>query len=215
MANPKILIGAVALALLGTGSSFACDPEDEQDGVETSDRSAEAEVEMVVKWPSTDIVIPNTEIVIPSDPHKVDPTIRPVRAVLLAVNSVEVHHVQLGWIDIGAHGDVDLMAPAESIPRLLGHRRLVDGRYDDIRLNFDYSAIQIGRMWRRLRVPSGEQSGFKIHTSFCLEDGVTTTIQLEWDIAELLHYNDTKGWWMEPAVTVPTPPTCATDKRTP
>lgn len=195
MLGNKYTLGAIGLALLGAGAYVACDPDQEDIA---SDRTAEVEI----------VIHPGRE---PDD----DFAQRRLTAVLLGVDSMEVHHLEEGWVDLGAKGLVNLLAPEESIPRMLGTRRLPDGLYDELRLRFDFAAVEVGGVWFRVTIPSGEQTGFKVHTNFCLVEGETTSLDLDWNVARSVHHNDEKGWWVDPSIEIHSPPTCTEDLRTP
>ena len=73
------------------------------------------------------------------------------------------------------------------------------------------SVVRVDNQWHWLDIPSGDESGLKIHTQFCLADDVTTNLQLEWNLEDALQHNDQRGYWLTPSIDVFSPPTCVDD----
>jgi hypothetical protein len=74
----------------------------------------------------------------------------------------------------------------------------------------------VGDRWFPLDIPSGDESGLKIHTSFCLESsGDIASLELAWDASDGLHYSERRGYWLTPSITVWSAPTCAEDVTAP
>jgi len=195
MLGNKITMGAIAMVLLGVGTYFACDT---QDGA-SADRTNELEV----------LIRPQIDIPLRDNPDRRPSTI------LLALDELGVHHKESGWMELDVRATIDLLAPEDAIPALLGMVPLPDGQYDQLRFHVEFSAVEIDRQWYPLAIPSQDSSGLKFHTEFCLYDGETLSLEMDFDIDESLHYNESRGYWLEPSITVQSPPTCVEDMRNP
>ena len=75
--------------------------------------------------------------------------------------------------------------------------------------------VQVDHKWYEVEVPSGEQSGLKIHTTFCIVDGDAENLGIEFDVGESLHWSQQRGWWLTPSMNVFSPPSCTDDLATP
>lgn len=193
--STKILLGATAILALGIGSYLACDSEE---------GAGEAASELKVS------VYPKIEL-----PLRDNPETFPSQ-VLIAVGGVSAHHTQLGWIDdVWQTTAFDLFAPEQAIPTILGASPMPEGRYDQLRFNVVYAGVEIDGKWLPLEIPSGDTSGLKVHTSFCLIDGETHSLELNWkvEVEDALHYNEEQGWMLRPSLEVSNAPTCADDMK--
>lgn len=188
--SKKIILGATTALAIGIGGYMACDAEEPD-----TDRSSSLEV----------IFQPERELYLRDNPSQ-----RPT-TILLAVDGMHIHSVDEGWIDTNVSAVVDLLAPDEAIPSMLAHAPLPEGVFDQIRLDVKFAGVEVDRRWYPLEIPSVEESGLKIHTRFCLVDGETVSLELEWDIDEALHWNEQRGYWLTPSLDVHSPPTCAED----
>jgi hypothetical protein len=193
--SKNIMLGATAILALGIGGYLACDAEDV--GIEHTS-------ELVVS------VRPTHQF-----PLRDNPSMRPT-SILVVVRGMSAHHVQKGWFeDAWRTVPLDLLAPEQTIPTILGAARMPDGMYDQLRFDVVYAGVLVDRTWHPLEIPSVEQSGLKVHTNFCLLDGETSSLELDWNADEALHYNEQRGYWLEPSLETFSPPTCADDLRTP
>lgn len=194
--SKKIMVGAAAVLACGIGGYVACDME--TDRVEDQGTSEL----MVVIQPKVDF------------PLRDNPASKP-STILLVVGGVYAHHVELGWVDIWATAAFDLLAPEEAIPMILGAARMPEGMYDQLRFDVVYAGVELDRKWYPLEIPSGDQSGLKVHTGFCLVEGEASSLELDWNVDESLHYSEERGYWLTPSIETFSPPTCADDLRTP
>jgi hypothetical protein len=192
--SKKIVLGAVAVLACGLGGYLACDAED----VESEGTS---ELSLVIQ--------PNVEF-----PLRDNPAAKP-STILVVVGGVHAHHVERGWVDLWATAAFDLLAPEEAIPTILEAARAPEGMYDQLRFDIVYAGVQVDRRWYPLEIPSGDRSGLKVHTRFCLVDGEATSLELDWNVDESLHYSEERGYWLDPSLETFSPPTCADDLRTP
>jgi hypothetical protein len=192
--SKTIMLGAGALLACGIAGYVACDTEDAAGG-----RSSGLELHI---QPEVDF------------PLRDNPSSRPT-AILIAVGGVSAHHVQEGWVDIWATASIDLLAPEQAIPTILNAARMPEGRYDELRFDVVYAGVRVDRKWYPLEIPSGDESGFKVHTGFCMVEGDATSVELDWNVDESLHYNEERGYWLTPSIETFSPPTCADDLRTP
>jgi len=53
-----------------------------------------------------------------------------------------------------------------------------------------------------LMIPSGTQSGIKLNHGFELTEGTLTSITLDFDAGESVHYTPGNGWMMRPVIDV-------------
>lgn len=191
----KIIVGAAAAFVLGVGGYLACDVDEPIEGDGTS--------ELLV------VIRPQAEF-----PLRDNPSTQP-STVLVVIGGLHAHHVEDGWVDLHTTGTFDLLAPQDRIPGLLSTAGLPEGMFDQLRFDVVYSAVEVDRRWYPLEIPSEDQSGLKVHTGFCLVDGETSSLELDWDVDESLHYSDQRGYWLTPSLETFSPPTCADDLRTP
>jgi hypothetical protein len=194
--SKKIMLGAAAVVACTVAGYIACDAED---GVGVDEGTSELTV----------LVKPRVEF-----PLRDNPATKPSQ-ILLVVGGVSAHHVEHGWLDIWATATIDLLAPEEAIPMILDAARMPMGMYDELRFDVVYAGVEIDRKWYPLEIPSEDKSGLKVHTGFCLVDGEAASLELDWNVDEALHYNEKRGYWLEPSLESFSPPTCADDLRTP
>jgi hypothetical protein len=144
-------------------------------------------------------------------PMRANPSQRP-EEVLIAFTGVRLHHLEHGWIDVRGTGVIDLMTP-RSMPWEMLSAQVPDGMYDEIRLEIRFAAVKVDGRWLDLEVPSGKQTGFKIHTNFCLVEHEYANLNLRWNVEESIHYNEARGYWLTPSIHVASPPSCTDDIR--
>lgn len=190
----KIILGAVAIFACGTAGYLACSSDDADSG-----RTSELQLS----------IQPEVEF-----PLRDNPSSRP-SSILIAVSGVSAHHLEQGWVDIWATASIDLLAPEQAIPTILNAARMPEGVYDQLRFDVVYAGVRIDRKWYPLEIPSGDESGFKVSTRFCMVEGEATSVELDWDVDDSLHYSEERGYWLTPAIETFSPPTCADDLRTP
>lgn len=195
--SKKVIMGATAILALGIGSYLACDAE--ESGLEDAEASA---LEISV-YPKVTV------------PLRDNPDARPTQ-ILIAVGGVSAHHVEHGWLDdVWATTAFDLLAPEQMMPTILGAAPLPEGRFDQLRFDVVYAGVERDHRWYPLQIPSEDESGLKVHLSFCLIDGETHSLELDWNVEEALHYSEQRGYWLEPSLDVSHAPTCADDMRAP
>lgn len=193
--SKSIMLGATAVLALGIGGYLACDTEDVE-----SEHTSEL---LVTIRPTHDF------------PLRDNPSEKP-STILVVVGGVSAHHVEKGWMDnVWATAAIDLLAPEQSIPTILGAARMPEGMYDQLRFDVVYAGVEVDRTWYPLEIPSSDKSGLKVHTGFCLVDGETSSLELDWNVDESLHWSEERGYWMDPSLQSFSPPTCADDLRTP
>jgi len=139
-----------------------------------------------------------------------------LNGILIAFDTISVHHTERGWFERSTSaGLMDLMNP-RILPVMLSSWRLPLGSYDEIRFHVYRAGVIVGDMYLPLEIPSGDTSGLKIHTSFCLAGrGDLESLELAWDAVENLHYDEQRGYWLSPSITVWSAPTCTDDMTTP
>jgi len=132
-------------------------------------------------------------------PLRDDPAAKP-SAILVVVSGVSAHHVERGWIDdVWATTAFDLLAPEDVMPTILGAARVAEGRYDQLRFDVVHAGVELDRRWYPLEIPSEDESGLEVPTGFCLVDGETASLELDWNVDEALHWSERRGYWLEPS----------------
>jgi hypothetical protein len=132
-----------------------------------------------------------------------------IDAVRLMVAEVRLHHRGEGWISLeSTAGTYDLL-DLEGLEQRIAEAQVPAGEYTQIRLVITDAEIVVDGDVHELEIPSGEQSGFKIHVSFCLDEDEDNVLTLEWDVAAGLHHNAKKGYWLTPSVHIADAPSCA------
>ena len=194
--SKKAILGATAVLAIGVGGYLACDSEE---GVEYDEASAlQVSVSPKITLPLRD-----------------NPDMRPTQ-ILIAVGGVSARHVQHGWLDdVWATAAFDLLAPEQMMPTILGTAPLPEGRYDQLRFNVVYAGVERDHRWYPLEIPSVDESGLKVNMSFCLIDGETHSLDLDWNAEDNLHYSEERGYWLTPVLDVSHAPTCADDMKAP
>jgi hypothetical protein len=108
-----------------------------------------------------------------------------------------------GWLSLAEQeATFDLLTLQDGITEELGVAQLPEGDYGQIRLKLvDASVVVDGEVFA-LTVPSGAQSGIKLNHGFTLEAGMQTTITLDFDAGESVHYAPGNGWMMQPVIDI-------------
>jgi hypothetical protein len=195
MSGRKVMFAAAVALIAAAGSYIACDTQtdDPRDGAGT----LILEMESMSDFPLRDL-----------------PSQRPT-ALLVDFARTSVHHTSEGWIDLGAGGIFDLLHPDPYLQRIIGTNELPDGVYDEIRFEVRIALVRVDGKWYEVEVPSGSQSGIKIHTMFCMVEGDPENLRIEFDVDDSLHYSEQRGYWMTPSMDVHSMPSCTDDLATP
>jgi hypothetical protein len=189
------MLAAAAAVIAGAGGYLACAAQSD----EPDDPSGQLSVDVhsAFDLPLRDI-----------------PSQRPT-ALIVDFAGIDVHHRTEGWIELGGGGIFNLLDPNPNLQRIFGTTRLPDGMYDEIRFQIRVALVQVDRKWYEVEVPSGEESGLKIHTTFCMVAGDPENLHIEVDVDESLHYNEQRGYWLTPSISVVSTPSCTDDLATP
>lgn len=113
--------------------------------------------------------------------------------VILDIQSVQVHHAEddtsEGWVEISsAPTTVNLLSLINGVTALLGEAELPVGEYDQTRLILgDENRVIVDGVAEELFVPSGQQSGFKIHHRIVVEEEQTYRAIVDLDAARSVH----------------------------
>lgn len=110
------------------------------------------------------------------------------KEVNIFVERVEVNNTESngGWIEVATpEVSVDLLELTNGNMQLLGSEDLEPGTYEQIRLilNNEKNNLVVGDQVHDLFVPSGEQTGVKINVNAEIEEGITYSLLLDFDVA--------------------------------
>jgi hypothetical protein len=97
---------------------------------------------------------------------------------------------------------LDLLTLQGGITEAIGIGSLPAGDYGQIRLMLVDAAIVVSGSRFELVVPSGSESGLKIGSGFSLHEGTATTITLDFDAGQSVHYTQGRGYMMAPVIHV-------------
>jgi hypothetical protein len=140
-----------------------------------------------------------------------DPGGSDIKALLVDVTAAEVHHATEGWQTIfEGTASFDLL-DMTSLPYNLSTTRLPEGHYDEFRLTVAGAQAIIIDVSYPVEIPSGDTSGLKFKTNFCVERGTIEHLNLEWTVDDYFHHSDERGYWLEPSIKIISPPTCTDD----
>jgi hypothetical protein len=128
-----------------------------------------------------------------------------VDAVLVKVVKVRAHGAAVGWVEVSdVPVEVDLLnLPAESVA--LGLSNLPAGKVTQLRLLVDEvgNRVATGGVEVPLVVPSGMESGIKIHGPWNVSSCEETVVALEFDGAKSVWYHPTgqgSPWILRPVI---------------
>ena len=190
MTQPRLTLPALSLVLAAVAPALACDNE----SLVTTRAYALTESEL---------------------PYRIaDAPDGDIDGLRFEVESVQVHHLDDGWIELR---DPELRTvDVTQMPLELGFEDLPTGEYDQLRFVLNDAWLLMDGRTVALDVPSGEQSGYKIHGYFCLdgeeaenEDGQPEAeLWLAFDFEKGIKYSDQRGYWLVPSVQILDAPTC-------
>jgi hypothetical protein len=134
-----------------------------------------------------------------------------VEAIEVQFDTLALHHVELGWIDMQTSvGFIDLLDP-EILPKMIVTTRFPSGSYDRIRFEVVQAFVVVDGTRMPLRIRSGPEPEVVVDVFFCLERGRVASLDLNWAVTDALHWTRRGGWWMEAAIDVADPPRCGGD----
>jgi uncharacterized protein DUF4382 len=97
---------------------------------------------------------------------------------------------------------LDLLTLQGGITEAVGIGSLPPGSYGQIRLMLVNASIVVAGLTFELVVPSGSESGLKIAGGFTLHDGEASTITLDFDAGQSIHYSAGGGYMMAPVIHI-------------
>jgi len=128
--------------------------------------------------------------------------------VVLDVQAVRVHHADAdtteGWEDVNSDPMlVHLLDLTNGVTALLGEADLPEGMYDRIRLVLgEDNVVIVDGVEHELMVPSGQQSGFKIHHEFAIASGEPYEAIIDIDAARSVHRTGNDRYMLRPVMRV-------------
>jgi len=132
-----------------------------------------------------------------------DKPIDGIESVWLTISAVSVHSVTGEWIDISVDNQtIDLLNLRYGVTHTLGIGTIPAGSYDQLRLIVTDSSVVVDGQTHDLFIPSGATSGVKLHFEFTVSDDQLSTMLIDWDASESIHYSPGAGYIMTPAIHV-------------
>ena len=105
----------------------------------------------------------------------------------ITIEEVSVHK-DSSWVILNENEQThNLIELANGITAVLGEEQLDPGIYDQIRLKIKAAELKIDDDIFPLDVPSGAQSGLKLHGNFTIEEGILTELVIDFDVAKSIH----------------------------
>ncbi len=134
-------------------------------------------------------------------------------ALLVNVDRVDIHKSGAsdndGWETIEDQPiQVNIMNLTNGQAKLLGSNQIASGNYDMIRLILGTgNKIVIGGTEYALTVPSGAQSGIKIHTNLTVNGGETSDVLLDFNASQSIQLTGNLNYILNPVISVVNPNT--------
>ncbi len=127
-----------------------------------------------------------------------------IENVFLDVQSIEAHTEEDGWIVLDNRTQrIDLLELQNGVASMLFNDVMPVGSYTQIRLMLgEKSEIHVAGYPYHLEIPSGEQTGVKLVSSFEIQEGKVVEIKLKIDLASTLGYVFGKGFSMKPTIKI-------------
>jgi len=137
-----------------------------------------------------------------SDKLKGNAAPQDITAAILKVRAVEITGGGNGRQVIGGAREVDLLNVVNGGIEGLADIVLPEGRFGQLRLILEEGSYVIadGENYD-LNVPSGEQSGLKIHGDWGVEGGMITRMELDFSVNDI-RFNKAQGYRIKPTVKV-------------
>jgi hypothetical protein len=108
-----------------------------------------------------------------------------------------------GWISISSQCQtVDLLTLQNGITEDIGISTLPAGSYGQIRLMLTDASIVKGGVDQALVVPSGSESGVKIVGGFSVVEGQPTTVTIDFDAGNSIHFAPGRGFMLKPVIKI-------------
>jgi hypothetical protein len=140
-------------------------------------------------------------------PIDIDTNVSGVAEVVVFIDSVTVRSTADGWVQLQAEPfSLNLLAPLpDGLP--IGSATLSPGELTQIRLGIDEAkpgyVVTLDGQTHPLVVPSGGESGLKIHGSWTVQTCETLTLQLDVGVQTSLHVHAAGGgdeWILNPVI---------------
>lgn len=98
---------------------------------------------------------------------------------------------------------LDLLTLRDGVTEAVGVAALPPGYYGQIRLLIADASVVVGGVEHPLTIPSGSESGVKINGGFALFDGEATTLTLDFDAGQSVHFDaGTESYFMRPVISL-------------
>lgn len=127
-----------------------------------------------------------------------------IEKVLVGIEKVMINKEGEGWITLSDTTTIyDLLRLQDGTTAILLEKPLEPGRYNQIRiiLSENNEVVVRGRPYR-LKVPSGEQTGVKLVTSFDIVKGKKVEVTLDFDAEKSIHWTKGQGFIMHPTIEI-------------
>lgn len=95
---------------------------------------------------------------------------------------------------------LDLLDLQNGVTEALGIMNLPAGDYSQLRLMLVDATIVVDGEEHDLFVPSGSESGLKVVGGFHLEEGTATTLTIDFDALQSVHYAPGRGYMLKPVI---------------
>jgi len=122
----------------------------------------------------------------------------------IQIDRVEVHSDEQGWMIVSTfdvdegEGRFNLLDLTNGVMEIIGEENLDAGWYNQVRLILtdNNSVVLTDGSEHSLKVPSGEQTGLKIHHAFEIVEDRTYELLLDFDAHRSVHRAGASGLWI-------------------